>query len=68
MPEHWSNLSFRICQKKKWYHLEFTKMKVKVTAEGKGKKKVSLNIMGKKIDLAPGKTKLVKLKRKTAGK
>jgi trehalose/maltose hydrolase-like predicted phosphorylase len=61
MPEHWSNLAFRICLKKKWYNFEFTKKKVKVTAVGKGNNKVSLNILGKKINLTPGKARLVKM-------
>jgi len=60
MPEHWSNLAFRICHKKKWYHFEFTKKIIKVTAVGKGNNKVSLNILGKKINLTPGKVRLVK--------
>ncbi len=60
IPEHWSNLAFRICHKNKWYHFEFIKKRVKITVEGKGKYKVSLNMLGKKINLTPGKAKLVK--------
>ena len=60
LPEHWSNLAFRICHKKKWYHFEFTRKTIKVTYEGKGNNQVLLNITGKKIKLAPGKTRLVK--------
>jgi beta-phosphoglucomutase family hydrolase len=60
MPEHWSNLAFRICHKKKWYNFEFTRKTIKVTVEGKGNNQVLLNITGKKIKLTPGKTRLVK--------
>jgi len=60
IPEHWSNLAFRICHKNKWYYFEFIKKRVKITVEGKGKYKVSLNMLGKKINLTPGKAKLVK--------
>ncbi len=60
MPEHWSNLAFRMCHKKKWYNFEFTRKTIKVTVEGKGNNQVLLNITGKKIKLTPGKTRLVK--------
>jgi trehalose/maltose hydrolase-like predicted phosphorylase len=60
MPERWSSLAFRICYKKKWLYFEFTEKAIKITAEGKEHKKLLLNISGKKINLTPGKTRLIK--------
>ena len=61
LPEHWSNLTFRICYQKKWYHFALTKNRLKITAEGKGKNKVSVNITGKELKLTPGKARWVKM-------
>ncbi|MDY6793213.1 MAG: beta-phosphoglucomutase family hydrolase [Thermodesulfobacteriota bacterium] len=61
LPEHWSHLTFRICHQKKWYHFALSRNRVKITAEGKGKNKVSVNITGNKLKLTPGKARRVKM-------
>ena len=61
LPTHWSNLAFRICHKKKWYDFEYTQKRIRITAVGKGKNKVPLHILGKKIKQTPGKARLIKI-------
>jgi trehalose/maltose hydrolase-like predicted phosphorylase len=60
MPSHWNMLSFRICDKKQWFHIEITKENILVKLLGRGETKIIATIVGKKVSLAPGKARTVK--------
>jgi trehalose/maltose hydrolase-like predicted phosphorylase len=60
MPSHWNMLSFKICDKKQWYHIEITKDNILVKLLGRGETKIIVTIVGKKVSLASGKARTVK--------
>lgn len=60
MPLHWHKLSFKICHKKRWYHIEITKEHISVELLGRGDTKVTAAIAGETVSLTPGKATAVR--------
>ena len=60
MPSHWNMLSFKICHRKRWYHIEIIKENISVALLGRGDTKVTAAIVDQKVSLAPGKATTVR--------
>lgn len=54
LPDHWTNLAFKLLWKNTWYGFRITQEKVAVRVEGKGHRSIRVRVKDTELTLAPG--------------
>jgi trehalose/maltose hydrolase-like predicted phosphorylase len=49
LPDHWTELSLKVCHRKIWYDIKLTRDKLHLTVTGRNKKPQSIKVQGKTI-------------------